>query len=92
MKATFNGVTLAESNAIETVEGNSYFPHDSVNWDYFRDSPRQYTCSWKGDARYYHITAEGEELANGAWEYPEPKPAARNIAGYVCFDRKVQVA
>ncbi len=90
-KATWNGVLLAESDQYEMVEGNVYFPHDSVKWEYLSPGDRQYTCPWKGKAAYYDITAGGKVNRNSAWSYPEPKPAAKQIKGLVAFDPTVEV-
>jgi uncharacterized protein (DUF427 family) len=84
-KAVWNGVVLAESDHTEMVEGNHYFPPQSINRDYFRDSERHTTCPWKGVASYYDITAEGQTIQNAAWYYPEPKAAANNIKDHVAF-------
>ncbi len=85
-KAAWNGTVLAASDKYEVVEGNIYFPPDSVSWEYFVDGDRQYTCHWKGKARYHHISVEGKTNRNAAWSYPEPKPAAMNIKGHVAFE------
>lgn len=85
-KATWNGTVLAESNEYEMVEGNVYFPSESVKWDYFKNGDREYTCPWKGESRYYDITANGKTNENAAWSYPDPKPAAMNIKGHVAFE------
>ncbi|MFW5770825.1 MAG: DUF427 domain-containing protein [Spirochaetota bacterium] len=91
MKALLNGKILAESTNTILLEGNHYFPPDSVKWDYFSKSDYEYTCPWKGDAEYYHIEVEGEKKENGAWSYPEPKDAAEKISVHVAFDRSVKV-
>lgn len=90
-KATWNGAVLAESNQCEVVDGNQYFPPDSINEVYFKASETHTTCSWKGVASYYTIDVNGEANKDAAWYYPEPKDAAKNIAGYVAFWRGVKV-
>lgn len=85
-KATWNGVVLAESDKYEVVEGNIYFPPESVKWQYLSPGDRQYTCPWKGETAYWDITVDGQVNPNSAWSYPEPKPAAMNIEGYAAFD------
>ncbi|APV43722.1 Nucleotidyltransferase [Dehalogenimonas formicexedens] len=85
-KATWNGTVLAQSEKFEMVEGNIYFPHDSVTWDHFSKGTREYTCPWKGKATYYDISAGGKKNDNAAWSYPNPLPAANNIKGYVAFE------
>ncbi|WOD40566.1 DUF427 domain-containing protein [Nodosilinea sp. E11] len=91
-KATWNGVVLAESDACEVVEGNQYFPPDSLNMDYFKSISKTTGCPWKGTANYYDIVVNGETNAGAAWYYAEPKSAANNIKGYVAFySNKVKV-
>ncbi|MFQ5873139.1 MAG: DUF427 domain-containing protein, partial [Dehalococcoidia bacterium] len=75
----------------EMVEGNVYFPPESVRWEYLKEGDRQYTCAWKGNAAYHDIVVKGEVKRNAAWSYPDPKPAANHIKGYVAFERGVKV-
>ena len=91
MKAIHNGVVIAESNKTVVVEGNHYFPADSVKMEYFSNSDRQTVCPWKGTASYYNISTEGNESNNAAWYYPDPKSAAANIKNHVAFYPVVQV-
>jgi uncharacterized protein (DUF427 family) len=91
MKAIWNGVVLAESDDTIVVEGNHYFPPDSINRGYFRESDTHTTCPWKGLASYYDIVVEGEVNKDAAWYYPSPKDAAKHITGYVAFWRGVEV-
>lgn len=91
MKATWNGATLAESNDTVVVEGNHYFPAQSINRAYFEDSSHHTTCPWKGEASYYSVAVDGQTNQNAAWYYPEPKDAARQITGYIAFWKGVQV-
>jgi cyclohexadienyl dehydratase len=90
-KAIWNGTMLAESDRCEVVEGNQYFPPDTVRREFLRDSKTHTTCPWKGVASYYDVVVNGETNRDAAWYYPDPKDAARNIAGYVAFWRGVQV-
>ena len=90
-EATWNGVTLAESDETIVVEGNHYFPHDSINKEYFRDSNTHTTCPWKGVASYYDVEVAGQVNRDAAWYYPDPKPAASQIQGYVAFWHGVRV-
>lgn len=91
MKATWNGVVLAESDATVVVEGNHYFPQDSLRWEHFAATDTTSVCPWKGQASYFTVTADGKSNPDAAWTYKTPKPAADNIAGYVAFWRGVQV-
>jgi len=90
-QAVWEGVVLAESDRYEVVEGNVYFPPSALKMEYFRPSDTHTTCGWKGVASYYTVTVNGKENPDAAWYYPEPKPAAHNIKGYVAFWRGVQV-
>jgi uncharacterized protein (DUF427 family) len=84
-KVTLNDVTLAESDKTEVVEGNHYFPPDSVKQEYLRESDASTHCPWKGDASYYTLEVEGEVVEDAAWFYPDPKEAAGNIKDYIAF-------
>ena len=91
MKAIWNGVVLAESDATIVVEGNHYFPPEAVNHDYLRESETHTRCYWKGVASYYTIEVDGKRNLNGAWYYPQPSAQAQDIAGYIAFWRGVQI-
>lgn len=91
MKATWRGAVLAESDETLVVEGNHYFPVESLNRSYFKESTRHTTCPWKGEASYYDVVVDGEVNEGAAWFYPEPKQAASNIRGRVAFWRGVVV-
>ena len=91
MKATWHGAILAESDDTIVVEGNHYFPPQSLRRDYFRESGTHTTCSWKGEASYYDIAVNGEVNHDAAWYYPEPKQAAEQIKNYIGFWRGVVV-
>lgn len=86
-KAEYRGTVLADSEHTVVVEGNHYFPRESVRMELFTDSPTPYTCPWKGKAAYFNLSAEGQDLADAAWSYPQPKEAAKEIAGHLAFDR-----
>ncbi|MGY1722803.1 DUF427 domain-containing protein [Blastococcus sp. SYSU DS0533] len=89
--ATWNGVVIAESDDIVTVEGNAYFPRGSVRDDVLRPSETHTVCSWKGTASYFTLEVEGQQNADAAWYYPQPKEAAREITDRVAFWRGVEV-
>ncbi len=91
MKATWKGAVLAESDETVVVEGNHYFPPESVNREYFRESSTHTTCPWKGVASYYDVVVGGETNKDAAWFYPETKDAAKEIEGRVAFWRGVKV-
>lgn len=91
MKAIWNGTVLAESDDTIVVEGNHYFPENSINKEYFTESDTHTTCPWKGEASYYTLKVDGEKNKDAAWYYPEPKELAKNIEGHVAFWRGVEV-
>ncbi|HBR58676.1 MAG TPA: hypothetical protein DEA22_14605 [Blastocatellia bacterium] len=91
MKAVWNGVILAESDATVVVEGNHYFPPDSINSEFFRPSESHTVCPWKGTASYFDIAVDGQTNKDAAWYYPETKPAASNVKGYIAFWKGVKV-
>ncbi|MCU0444913.1 MAG: DUF427 domain-containing protein [Microscillaceae bacterium] len=91
MKAIWNGKVIAESKDTVVVEGNHYFPADSMQSQYFEASNHQTVCPWKGLASYYHLAVEGKKNENAVWYYAEPKEAASHIKGRVAFWKGVQV-
>lgn len=90
-RAVWNGQVLAESGRCEVVEGNHYFPPDAVSMEFLRPSDTHTVCGWKGTASYYSLAVGGQTNQDAAWYYPDPKPAAKNIAGYVAFWKGVTV-
>ncbi|KAJ3220252.1 hypothetical protein HDU67_003267 [Dinochytrium kinnereticum] len=84
-KAEWNGVVIAESPKVETVEGNLYFPMSSIKKEYFKESSTHTTCGWKGVASYFTVSVNGKDNADAAWFYPTPKDAAKNITNHVAF-------
>ncbi len=90
-KATWEGAVLAQSDACVVVEGNYYFPPESVQRSYFRPSDQTTVCPWKGVAHYYDLEVNGRRNPNAAWYYPEPKAAAREIKDRVAFWKGVRV-
>lgn len=90
-KAIWNGAVLAESEKTEVVEGNHYFPPDTIHWEYFRENATHTTCPWKGVASYYDVVVNNKVNAGAAWYYPDPKPAASNIKNHVAFWRGVVI-
>lgn len=90
-KAIWNGAVLAQSDHCEVVERNYYFPHDSINKEYFKESSTHTSCPWKGQASYYTIEVDGQQNKDAAWYYPDPKEKANHIKNYVAFWRGVKV-
>ena len=91
MKAIWNGQVLAESNDTVVIEGNHYFPADSINKEYFKESSTHTNCPWKGVASYYTVDVEGKENPDAAWFYPSASELAKKIEGYVAFWKGVEV-
>ena len=91
MKAIWNGTVLAQSDETVVVEGNHYFPADSVDRQYVRDSATTSFCPWKGTASYYTVVVDGQQNADAAWYYPAPKEAAAQIKDHVAFWKGVTV-
>ncbi|PRP88376.1 hypothetical protein PROFUN_03290 [Planoprotostelium fungivorum] len=85
VKATFNGVVVADAAKTERVDGNHYFPPGSFDKQYYSDSNTHTTCGWKGVASYYNLNVNGKNVSDAAWYYPTPKDAAKNIAGHIAF-------
>lgn len=90
-RATWNDTVVAESDDIVVVEGNLYFPIDSVRSDVLVDSPTTSVCPWKGTASYYSLLVDGQENPDAAWYYPQPKEAAAELVGRVAFWHGVHV-
>jgi uncharacterized protein (DUF427 family) len=91
VEARWNGAVIARSDDTVVVEGNHYFPLDSIDPTILRPSATTTVCPWKGTANYYSLVVGGEENLNAAWYYAEPKPAAKEIKGRVAFWKGVQV-
>jgi uncharacterized protein (DUF427 family) len=90
-QALWNGVVLAESDDLVQVEGNYYFPSESLNKSYFESSDTHTTCPWKGLASYFTLQVAGKQNKDAAWYYPSPKEAAREITGRVAFWKGVEI-
>ncbi len=91
VKAKWNGSLLAESDQCKVVEGNYYFPPESIKREYFVESETTTVCGWKGTASYYDIKANGAVNKDAAWYYPKTKDAAKEIEGYVSFWKGVEI-
>ncbi len=91
MKAIWNGKVIAESKDIVDVEGNAYFPVESVNREFLKDSDTHTVCRWKGTASYYDLEVDGKTNADAVWYYPTPSELAGSIRGRVAFWKGVQV-
>ena len=92
MKAIFNDVVIAESHDTVYLEGNHYFPPESIDERYLRPSAMRSVCFWKGIASYYTIEVAGQRGRNAAWTYRRPFPWIRKIRGRIAFWNGVEVA
>ena len=95
-KATWNGQTLAESDATIRIEGNYYFPPSSVDMDFLQPSDTHTICPWKGEANYYDVVVGGEINKDAAWYYPTPQGGAvdrvaADFSNFVAFWHGVEV-
>ena len=91
MKALWNGEVVAESDETVVVEGNHYFPADSIRRDFFVPSDEKSFCPWKGEASYYDLEVGSRRNEGAAWYYADPKPAAEEIRGRIAFWRGVEI-
>ncbi len=91
MKAVWNGEVIAESDETVVVEGNHYFPADSIRSDFLAPSDQTTSCPWKGQASYYDLNVNDRKNAGAAWYYPDPKTAAAKIEGRIAFWRGVEI-
>lgn len=91
MKAVWNDAVIAESNDTVVVEGNHYFPAESIKREYLLPSDAHTTCHWKGVASYYSLQVDGRINEDAVWYYAAPKPAAAQIRDRVAFWKGVRV-
>ncbi len=90
-RAIWNGEVLAESDDIEYIEGNAYFPRESLHEGFFEESNHYTLCPWKGRASYLTVVIDGQRNDDAAWYYPSPSSLAKKIAGRVAFWKGVEV-
>ena len=90
-RALWNGKVIAESDDVVEIEGNLYFPGESIKKELVSASEHHTVCGWKGTASYFDIVVDGKKNENAAWYYPDPKRAAANIRGRVAFWKGVKV-
>jgi len=91
MKAIWNEQIIAESDNTIVIEGNHYFPEDSIQKKFYKPSSTHTTCHWKGEASYFTLDVNGKLNPDAAWFYPDPKEAAKQIKNRVAFWKGVQV-
>ena len=92
MKAFIEETVIAESDETVVIEGNHYFPLESIKKEYFSESETTSVCPWKGDANYYHVSIDGQEYTDVAWTYHNPKPEAAEIKDLVAFWKDARVS
>lgn len=90
-KALWNQQVIAESERVETVEGNTYFPPGAIRKEHLGPSDTKTTCAWKGIASYYDVIVDGKVNKDAAWTYPDPTPEAKHIKDHIAFWRGVKV-
>ena len=90
-KALWNQQVIAESERVETVEGNTYFPPGAIRKEHLGPSDTKTTCAWKGIASYYDVIVDGKVNKDAAWTYPDPAPEAKHIKDHIAFWRGVKV-
>lgn len=90
-QAVWKGAVVADSDDTLVVEGNHYFPSESVRWEFFVNSPTTSRCFWKGQAHYLTLAIDDDVNVDAAWYYPKPWPLARKIVDHVAFWRGVQI-
>ena len=91
MKAIWNNQVIAESNDTVVIENNHYFPANSIQKNFFKESSTHTHCPWKGEASYYTLEVDGKENPDAAWYYPKTSHAAKAIEGYIAFWKGVQI-
>lgn len=91
MKAIWKGIIIAESDETIMIEGNHYFPAESIKKEYFAPSETHTDCPWKGTASYYHVEVNGDVNKDAAWYYPQTKEGAKQLEGMVAFWKGVEV-
>lgn len=91
MKAIWNNTIIAESHETIVIEGNHYFPPESIKKEHFKSSSTHTVCPWKGTASYYTIEVDGKNNEDAAWYYPEVSELAKSIKNYVAFWKGVTV-
>jgi len=91
MKAIWNGTVIAESDETVVIDGNHYFPPESVDGSYLSSSEVTSVCGWKGTANYHSLMVAGKLNPDAAWYYADPKSAANEIKDHLAFWRGVEV-
>ena len=91
VRAVWNDQVIAESKKALLVDGQYYFPENSVNQDFLDPSPITTRCPWKGEAMYYNLSVNGKRVMNAAWSYPKPKAKAKHLRAHIAFRAGVEI-
>ncbi len=92
MRAIWNGKIIAESNETIKIENNHYFPENSVNKEFLKNSDTHTVCPWKGEASYFNLKTGEKTNINAAWYYTDPKPSAKDMKNYIAFWKGVEIS
>ena len=88
----WQGVVVAASNNTVQVEGNYYFPKESVNFDLLKPSQTVTHCPWKGDAFYYNVELDANnKLEDAVWSYPDPSREALQLKDHFAFWKGIEI-
>lgn len=90
-QAVFHNQVIAQTDTWQEVEGNIYFPAESINWQFFTETATTTSCPWKGQASYYTLKVDDQELPDAAWTYHQPLEKAQHITDHVAFYSDVEV-
>lgn len=79
------------------IEGNWYFPPNSITREYYKESDTHTTCFWKGEASYYNVEVNGDVNQDAAWYYKQPMAGStervkKDFTNYVAFWHGVEVS
>lgn len=91
MQAVLAGTVIADSDETVVVEGNHYFPEDSLRSEHFRPSATTSLCLWKGRASYLTVEVDGAVTPDAAWTYRRPTFLATKVKDRIAFGNGVEV-
>ncbi|MBX7202421.1 MAG: DUF427 domain-containing protein [Bacteroidia bacterium] len=91
VKALWKGTVIAESDRVIQMDGKRYFPHVSINPNYYIESEKHAVCPVKGRANYYHLSVNGNFKSDGAYYFPNPNPKVKVIQNYIGFDGEIEI-
>lgn len=98
MKAVWKNTVIAEApkEDLIKIEGNWYFPPQSIRQEYFKKNDHHTICPWKGEASYYDVVVDGTMNQSSAWYYPQPKNGSiervkKDFRNFVAFWHGIEV-